>query len=63
MTARAAGPAAEGTRSVRTDPERYECNRQGIKTQLWRKYNIKAKAIDVVIEELKQCITAKAYKI
>ena len=40
-----------------------ECNRQTIKTHLWRKYNIKAKGIDVVIEELKQRVTAKAHKI
>ena len=42
---------------------RNECNRQRIKTQLWRKYNIKANGVDVVIEELKQRINAKAIKI
>jgi len=42
---------------------RNECSRPRIRNQLWRKYKIETKGVAVVIEELKQCISAKAHKI
>lgn len=41
---------------------RYECSRPRIRNQLWRKYKIETKGVAVVVEELKQRITAKAHK-
>lgn len=42
---------------------RNECSRPRIRNQLWRNYKIETKGVAVVIEELKQRISAKAHKI
>lgn len=42
---------------------RNECIRPRIRNQLWGKYKIETKGVAVVIEELKQRISAKAHKI